>query len=154
MQPQASTDFPSLCLVPGAACEHLSALPQVWDRRPRPVQWVWGRRLTLSSSLFLAYGSDRYGHTISRLDRLISRKGDYFPSSAFPHVSLSFSAATPRCSDSILPNSYQQACWIMDKANTCYSMRSSYCDCCVAGISPGFQLDALRLSTACCYVIS
>lgn len=42
----------------------------------------------------------------------------------------------------------------MDKANTCFSMGSSYCDFRVIGISLGFQLDALRLSAACCYVIS
>lgn len=129
-------------------------LPQEWDRQPCPVQWVWGRRLASSSNLLLTCRSDRYGHAISCLDRLISSKGDYFPSAAFPHISLSFSTATPRCSDSILPNSYQQGCCNMDKANTCYSMGSSHCDYRIAGISPGFQLDALRLSAACCYVIS
>lgn len=76
--------------------------PPEWDRRPCPVQWLWGRRPASSASLLLAYRSDRYGHAISRLGRLISSKGDYFPSSAFPHISLSFSTATPRCSGSIL----------------------------------------------------
>lgn len=128
-----------------------------------PVQCSGSEGLTwtaaTSSSLLPAYRSDRYGHAISRLDRLISSKGDYFPSPPrlpSPHVFLSLSAATPWWSDStlLLPNSFQQACCNMDKANTCYSMGSSYCDCHVAGISLGFQLDALRLSAARCYVIS
>lgn len=101
-----------------------SCLPpsQEWDGRPCPVQWI---RLALCTSLLLAYRSDGYGHAISRLDKLISSKGAYFPSSAFSHISLSFSAATPWCSDSIIPNLYQQACCNMDKANTCYSIGSS-----------------------------
>lgn len=118
------------------------------------VQWLLPWLQASSFKPLLAYRSDSCGYTISRLDRLISSKGDYFPSSAFPHISLSFSTAAPRCSDFILTKSYQQPCCNMDKANTCYSMGSSYCDCCVAGISPSFQLDALRLSAACCYVIS
>lgn len=122
--------------------------------------FVWGSMWTpcltgLSSypSFYPAYRSDRYGHAISRLDRLISSKDDYFPLSAFPHIQY---LATPRCPDSVLllPSLYQQACCNMDKANTCYSMGSSHCDCRVAGISLGFQLDALRLSAARCYVIS
>lgn len=138
----------------GAACEHHVHPCHGHERWPCLMQWVWGRRVASSSNLLLAYRSDSCGHTISRLDRLISSKGDYFPSSAFPLISLSFSTAAPRCSDFILPKSYQQACCNMDKANTCYSLGSSCCDCCIAGISPSFQLDALRLSAACCYVIS
>lgn len=131
-------------------------LPQEWGGHACPVHWVGWRLLVL----FLQHPQTTQVRQVwprhfppGQTD---NSKGDYFPSSAFPHVSLSVSTATPWCSDSIplLHSSYQQACCNMDKANTCFSMGSSYCDFRVIGISLGFQLDALRLSAACCYVIS
>jgi len=100
--------------------------------------------------------SDRCGNAISCLDRVISSKGDYFLLSAFLHKSLSFCAATPWCSDSmlLLPNWYQPARCNMDKSNTCNSIGNPYCHRSVGGISLSFQLDALRLSATRCYVIS
>lgn len=144
--PPASSDFRGLC--EGRRVNSVSTTPRARETAPS------GGSEGDDRPRLPACRSDSCGHTISRLDRLISSKGDYFPLSAFPHISHSFSAAAPRCSDFILPKSYQQACCNMDKANTCYSVGSSYCDCCVSGISPSFQLDARRLSAACCYVIS
>lgn len=117
-------------------CSHrypLNLMAFVWDSMSTPCLCPCNRSETgdpvqcndlREMTGLLVYRSDSYGHVISRLDKLISTKGDYFPSSAFSHISLTFSAATPWCFDFILPNSYQQACFNMDKANACYSMGS------------------------------
>lgn len=132
-------------------------LTQEWDRKLTTQPCVLGLRgddWNCLSAPHRSNRSDRYDYTISCMGWLISSKGAYFPSSAFPLWLLA--TATPWWSDStpLLPSSYQQTRCNMDKPNTCYSIGRSFCQCRVSGISLGFQLDALRLFAACCYVIS
>lgn len=82
---------------------------------PTPSATTWGT--TLSSVVGLwgttglvlqpppAHRSDRYGNAIFRPDRLISGKGDYFPTtlpSASPHIQYLY-PSVPLCPDAPMP---------------------------------------------------